>query len=421
MRSNVWRGMHFLCLAITGAAPAQAPAPANQIAWEPNFEAALEKAEKEGRPLFVAFIMDNEPANDSTVKQHYKDPEVLAFSRKMVCVVGNTGDHGSGDGPCPKFGAITCAQHQAAEIKARKRFMDSDVVRAPQHVFCKPTGEEVLRKVYLISEKELCKSMAYALSGKEGGEVHELVVEERNQVDQLLEDLESNNAEVRVAAFWGLARSDDERAVPALLKKAKPSSKKVVRYEAIRALGIKGNYKAVAPLIGFLRDKDARVLMLAAMALEKIELPDPVPELLVLLKKEKRDRVKACLLRTVATCLPEDEDVQQACLKAMRRPSKQLIDPCMIALFQLPPSSEIQAVVEPHIRAKNQNTRAIAVWLLGAQRQPELIPVIQKVANEDKSPEVRALATKAAAYCGGEDVPSYERLYASFYWEGENL
>ena len=75
--------------------------------------------------------------------------------------------------------------------------------------------------------------------------------------------------------------------------------------------------------------------------------------------------------------------------------------------------------VLPHLESKNQNTRALAIWVLGKQRDATQLEALRALATEDSAPEVRDLAKKAADYCAGQNVPGYESLYTSFHWDEE--
>ncbi|HLQ38018.1 MAG TPA: HEAT repeat domain-containing protein, partial [Planctomycetota bacterium] len=286
------------------------------IAWETSFDGALAKAKKENKPILIAFIMDGEPANDEVVQQHYTDAEVVKLSSQMVCLLGNIGSHGTD--ACAKFGGVTCEQHQDVEKKARAAYLKTDVVRAPQHVFCDKNGVELFRKVYLIAKQELRKAMAVAIAGASPAMAVDEATAERTRVDKLLKDADSHNAEVRDAAFSALATADDARALPALLDKARSGNDETSRCTAIKALGQKGNHAAIKPLLGFVGDKSTRVALFAVIALDQIRLPDPVPELLAQLKKEKDTRLRGRELCAVARCLPESVEVQKVCLAALQ-------------------------------------------------------------------------------------------------------
>ncbi len=396
----------------------------DSIEWEGDFEAALAKAAKEKKPLLVSFTLDGEPANDRQWSDTYVDPKFVALSRKMVCVAGNISDHSAAGEPCPKFPGLTCEQHKAVEKAIRKRYLKTDLVISPQHVFAAPTGVELFRKVWEHAKGDLMRGMAMAIAGRadassgaEASEVADLASGERTRVDRLLQEIESNNVEVRDGAFSALATSEDPRALPAILGKAKVENSVMVRYQAIHALGQKGNYAAIAPLLGFLGERDTKISIYALNSLRKIGLPDPVPDLLKFLKSAPNDRVRAYALRAIATCHPGHAEVQKACLKAMKEASASLEVPAMLAVFSLQPDPKITAAVKPKLSSGSTSVRSLAAWVLGRQRDPSLVPLLAKLAEEDKSLEVREIALKTLAYCRGEEVPNYEGLCSGFYYE----
>src|SRR5436853_72104 len=76
-----------------------------QIAWEPDFDATLKAAKADGKPIFVAFIMDNESANNEIAKNHFHDKEIVAESKKFHCLICSVGTHaGTSAHTCPRFG-----------------------------------------------------------------------------------------------------------------------------------------------------------------------------------------------------------------------------------------------------------------------------------------------------------------------------
>jgi hypothetical protein len=358
------------------------------------------------------------------VQRHYTDPEVVALAARMVCVIGNIGNHAPAGMPCPKFGTITCEQHRADEIKARETYIRSDVARAPQHIFCGPDGAELFRKVYLIPKADLAKAMAIAIAGKSpapDATTHDVLVKERTKVEALIKDLGSNNLEVRNAAFRGLATADDPRALPAILERAKPANEDSIRYCAILALGVKGNHGAIKPLLGFLGDRSSRIVAATISALEKIELPDPVPDLLARARRERSDRIRGRLLSAMAKCLPESPEVQKLCLAALKGCSSQLEGWVLTSLFALAPDPKIIVAVKPLLEAKKEATRALAAWVIGKQRDPKMVQVLEKMIAKEKSPEVLALLQKALACCRGQEVEGYDALSGRFFWASEDM
>lgn len=417
----------ILALALPSLAQESSPSAPDvkaSIAWEPDLDAALATAQSQGRPLFVAFLMDNEPANDDTIARIYTDPALVKLSRKLVCVACCVGDHKGEDGMCKKFPGITCAQHNAIEKKARARWIKSDLVCTPQHVFCHPKGTEIGRKIYYVAKQQLMKAMALAIAAgaKEvDAESKNVVQEEAARVDKLLKDLGSKNQEVRDAAMGELAAADDPRALPAVLSKAKPGNDDGTRISAIRAVGKKGNHQAVMALAPFLSESKVQIVIQAAAALEVIQLPDAVPELLKLLKKEQRDRVRSTALRAAAKSNPESAKVQEICLQAMKGSSSQLQAAAIVALGMLKPDPKNAEAIQPLLASKNQNMRGLAVWAYGNQLTPACATLLDKIAHEDKAaPELRELAAKAVRRCSGDKVEDYENLYRTFFIDYEN-
>jgi len=162
-------------LALSLLAPLSRGDADERIRWEPDAAAAFALAASEGKPLLVAFNMDDEVANDEAVRLHYRDPEIVRLSRKLVCLIGSIGDHTDDPGEtCPRLGSLTCAQHREVEKEIRRRFIEGNLVEAPQHVLCAPSGEEMFRKAFQMSVPDLKRAMAAALiRAKDGPEARQ--------------------------------------------------------------------------------------------------------------------------------------------------------------------------------------------------------------------------------------------------------
>jgi len=419
-RRHVALGVTFSVATLLSPGTAQTADAAPRIAWESDFDAALQRAQKESKPLLVAFLKDNEPANDETIQQHYTDSEIVKLSAKFVCLACCIGEHKGEDGNCTKFPGITCEQHQAIEKKARARWLVGEDVCTPQHVFCDPKGQVMLRKVYLIPKQALKKSMAFALNAvAKDPDSKSLVDEEKSRVDTWLKDLDSKNLEVRESALRELGVADDPRAIPAVLQRAKSGNEDATRVAAINALAKKGNYPAVKPLTTLLGDAKPPIVIRAAMALETVQIPDATPDLLSAIKKERRERVRGFLLRAAARSSPSSAAVREACLQTLKGASAQL-GPCvLIALGRMNPDSRIIEAVCPLLTDKNQNTRALAAWVLGSQATPECATAIEGLLQVERTPEVKSLAASALKHCKGEKVDNYENLFTQFFSEAD--
>jgi HEAT repeat protein len=398
--------------------PAPAPKPAARISWETDFDAALERAATDKKPLFVAFLMDNEPANDQTIKEHYTDAEIIDLTNRFVCLVCCIGEHKSEDGGCSKFPGITCAQHNAIEKKARARWLVGDDVCCPQHVFCNSKGEVVMRRVYLIPKDTLAKCLAMTLQATGGNTAGlrpgTLVDEEKMKVDGWIKDLDCNNLEVREEALRGLGSADDARALPAVLRQCDASRDDATRMAAIGALARKGHYEAVKPLTAMLKDKSAPILIRVAQSLDTIQMPESVPDLLAAAKKEKRDRVLGVMLRAAARSQGSNDEVRDLCLRTLKSASAQLKGHVMVALGHLDTDKKVVDAMLPLMENRNQNTRGLATWVLGGQRTPESTKALTELQRTEKTPEVIKLLTSAVKHNRGEVVEGYDSLFFQF-------
>jgi HEAT repeat protein len=422
-------------------APAPGPAPngapnaaAPAIAWESDYDAALQRAQKENRPLFVAFLMDNEPANDETVQKIYTDAEFVKLSSRCVCLVCCVGEHHPADHPadhgadghpadggnCARFPTVTCAQHQAIEKKARARWLVGEDVCAPQHLFCDPKGNVIVRKVFFAAKQELKKCFALALDAvTKDPESKSIIAAEAGRVDKWLRDAASRNAEVRDAALGELAVADDARALPAVIKLAKPGNDDPTRMAAIAALAKKGNFTAVKPLTPMLGDAKAQIAIRVALTLETIQIPDATPDLLAAVKKEHRDRVRGFLLRAAARCSPSQAAVRDCCLQSLKGASAQL-EPCvLIALGRMQANSKIIEAMRPLLLERNQNTRGLAVWVLGCQGTADCAAAIQTLLQTEKTPEVTGTANSALKHCKGEKVDGWDNLFSTYFSDSD--
>jgi HEAT repeat protein len=402
----------------TPQAPAPAAKPAARISWETDFDAALERAATDKKPLFVAFLMDNEPANDQTIKEHYTDAEIIDLTHRFVCLVCCIGEHKNEEGGCSKFPGITCAQHNAIEKKARARWLVGDDVCCPQHVFCNSKGEVVMRRVYLIPKDTLAKCLAMTLQATGGNTAGlrpgTLVDEEKMKVDGWIKDLDSNNLEVREEALRGLGNADDARALPAVLRQCDASRDDATRMAAIGALARKGHYEAVKPLTAMLKDKGAPILIRVAQSLDTIQMPESVPDLLAAAKKERRDRVLGVMLRAAARSQSSNDEVRDLCLRTLKSASAQLKGHVMVALGHLDTDKKIVDAMLPLMENRNQNTRGLATWVLGGQRTPESTKALTELQRTEKTPEVIKLLTSAVKHNRGEAVEGYDSLFFQF-------
>jgi HEAT repeat protein len=92
---------------------------------------------------------------------------------------------------------------------------------------------------------------------------------ESDQVDMVIQNLNSENRDLRLISVWTLRKVKDPRALDALIK-ALSHEDLHVREKVAEALGERKDTKAIEPLIAALKDKGETVSGIAAKSLQEI-------------------------------------------------------------------------------------------------------------------------------------------------------
>jgi hypothetical protein len=126
------------------------------IRWEPDFEAGLRRAAREGRPVFVAVnALEGEGANEMLRREAYPSESWGRASRPFVCFAANGEQHEERKGPdgqpaCARFGQGPCAAHKDALVWTVRRFGS---MISPQHAVLEPDGATAYHKDYFTGEE----------------------------------------------------------------------------------------------------------------------------------------------------------------------------------------------------------------------------------------------------------------------------
>jgi hypothetical protein len=152
----------LVTLLAAGLAPASAQSgsslagDAPLIPWQRTLDDALALSQETGKPLLVAVNADGEVASDSIARGRYRDPEFAKLVEGFIPVIASPVTHAPRDRDgrgvrivCPRFGTVTCAEHQAIEPDAYARWFGGTRV-TPRHVGVSKKGE-VLFDLYLLS------------------------------------------------------------------------------------------------------------------------------------------------------------------------------------------------------------------------------------------------------------------------------
>jgi len=402
---------------LRSAGPAAAPA----IAWAASLAAAKERAEAEQKPLFIAINMDGERANDTLADEVYRDKAIVALAATTVNVVASTGQHGKAE--CPRFGAVTCAQHQDVEVKVRHGVLNvtSGPVVAPQHVFLHPDGKVLLSVPYEVraGELEWCFHEAWrrvdpAYSGKPSARAQKpgrLVIEgvaasseaapvTRARALELIKELRKGTGQHH-ELLYELARADEPEARDELRQFLRQGPQMGAdgtigrdwRPPLLRWLGDVGPASSAELIVDFVGSGEVQLRHEAIVALEQLAAPEALGELMQQLRKEKEPRVRAALLRAIGACGAKDSKARGALVKAAKDKDAGLRRAALLALGWLEPHEQSDGALAAGFAAADPSERAAAALGMALSRAPRWIAVLEPVAGAPATPaELQATA-----------------------------
>lgn len=328
------------------------------ITWEESFDLALERADKEGKVVFIAVNMDGEAANERAVKSVYTDRAVAALTEHTANVIASADRH-SRSGVCKRFGCTSCDAHQEMDMDVRERVLKPDAtgaVIAPQHVFLSPAGDVLLSVPYEVSAKELawCFGEAFERAGVTDapdvpagarrprrliiGDVASLGRRNRapltkEAVEELIALLRKGTERSdRTSNIQHLATADEDAAREYVLSLLRSGGGRGGGGRRGRGGGRNGSERERAALLRwigtaspvsyeevvepFIGAGTVEARSEAIVALEQLASEDSVKALLGALKKAKDETIEKNLLRAIGACGPEDRKVRSALLKA---------------------------------------------------------------------------------------------------------
>jgi HEAT repeat protein len=387
-----------LLVVFGGGIAAQEP----QIAWEADFDGALKAAKADGKPLFIAFIMDDESANDEIARNHFHDKEIVAESTKFHCIIGSVGIHAAtSTDKCPRVGAVPCASHQNCEARARTAYIKSSQASAPQFIFVKPDGETILvRSVWAIGPGELLKKMKLALGFNDVSSASDEVKRQREEAERVMVEADGNNAVKRQSALARLSTLDDPRIIDFLAKQTAESVDEPRRIEAVDAMGSRGNAKALPVLLKLLSSSSNQIRNHATVALEKLGMMEAGPALYATLKKEQKDHLRANLVRALAVCDPMPPDHMKIIIAMIGAGSQVERISAIRASFDVPikknpMGDNLKKALLAAAKDATAQIRGAAYYALARRQVPEAVPIIEKGIPSEKVKEVKQLAESA--------------------------
>ena len=164
--------------------------------WDKSYEAAFTEARIRNVPVLIAFIQDDEEANDRIVAGLYEDSSFIKMTGRCVPMVACITEHetkkqtvrGNVRSCCTRFGASTCSRHRHIDSYARPRYWKDDV-KTPSHIVVYPDGKEAGRIIDVAGTDTyvaLVKKAQSKLGRGMTANLFDQVLEDLNAVDQAL-------------------------------------------------------------------------------------------------------------------------------------------------------------------------------------------------------------------------------------------
>jgi hypothetical protein len=396
-----------------------------QIDWEADYDETLKAAKADGKPIFVAFIMDNESANDQVAQTHFHDKEIVEMSRKFHCLICSIGTHGAtSNDKCQRFGKITCTNHQNCEMKARTAYIQSSQASAPQFIFVKPDGQGILvRSVWLIGPAELLKKMKLALGYNDPSKAGDEAKRQREEVDRVIAEADGKNAVKRASALAALSTLDDPRIIEFLVKQTAEGVDEPRRVEAIDAMGKRGNAKSLPVLLKLLQSGSIQIRNHATIALEKLGMMEAGPGLFAAAKKEQKANVKGNMIRALAVCDPKPQPhLEMITTMIASGPQVERLH-AIRASLDVPINDALKKALMTAAKDDTSRIRAAAFYALARRQVKEALPLMEKAVPQEKVKDAKALIESSVSVLKQTqyDGPNAEDILKGWLGPDEDL
>lgn len=388
------------------------------IDWQPNFDKALKKAKKENRPIMVAFILRGESANESICGDHFVDRELIKLSRKFVCILGyaadvmgdNKGDTSTSDAYVQSFAhRVSKKQLSKVEFEARGEYLEAGEASAPQFIFVRPDGENILlRHLWLLSASELKQKLHKALHFFDAKHLLPKVLADNTKIEsieinRLIKAADGKNMNTRRQAMSAVAIKDHPSVIEFLIKQTSKDVEQSRRLEAIRAMGQMGQIKYLPRLHELLRkERSFQVRTNIGEALGDIGLIESVGPLLKVLKKEKKKHLRSILIQSLVDCGGHRPEVIKFLAKVLRTGGD--LDRVTI-LYRLADgvwNDQYEKATAKCLKSTNANVRAAAYYVIGTHKRESLKKKVKGLFSTEKAIAKNACAWSLSQF--GEEI-----------------
>lgn len=265
------------------------------------------------------------------------------------------------------------------------------------------------------------------------GEVVEALVRHGPRVtDLLIEQLGSEDLEIRKSAVVALGRIGDARAAPALVEVLDEDAELII--PAADALAKIGDPRAFEALLALVGDERAAVRQAAVGALNSLGSPEMPGRVLPLLEdadpnvRESAVKIagyfgyRECADLLLERCRDEDERVRRAAVEHLPFLEDERATPALLRALRsetpkvraaaagamaLAEGAEVSASLIESLADEDSWVRYFAARSLGRRRSVESADALARLAQGDKSNHVRIAAVEALGHVGGESAARF--------------
>ncbi|MCX7966634.1 MAG: HEAT repeat domain-containing protein [Syntrophorhabdaceae bacterium] len=337
----------------------------------------------------------------------------------------------------------------AIHDRYKERYGEGDVIEEKVKKTISHTGVQKIIKILDNATDELLHIIAIFLGWLEGDEIDSaltrilgktsarkeiidsVVKHGQHVIDLLIEQVYSEDKEIKKSAIIALGRIGDKRAVPALISVLEDEPE--IAILSAGALAKIGDRSAFEALIGHLGERDVRVRQAVISALNSIGHPDMAKRMVELLKDDdpivresavkiagyfgysecidllfERTKDESETVRYAAIqCLPflEDERALSMIVDALKNDTAKVRAAAAYALAQLD-DKEAFVYLKDALYDPDPWVRYYAAKAIGEKGNPEAIELLSDVVDNDKAEQVRISAIEAIGKIGGANAVS---------------
>ncbi len=219
---------------------------------------------------------------------------------------------------------------------------------------------------------------------------------EEDHVDMLIQNLKSDNTDVRRRAVWALGEVSDIRAVEPLINALKDENRSI-QVNVIDSLGKMGGL-AVEPLLQALKNDDRAIRLNAAKALRKLKDPEAV-ELLIAALEDESAYVRLNAAKALGSI--KDPEAVIPLIEALEDGNVYVRKNAVWSLGRIKDQMAIEHLIEM-LNDRNPEVREAVVWAFRMMKDPLVISPLITVL-EDEEEKVSDSAVEALEEITGEN------------------